>query len=79
MAVKLPICTRRVVYSKCKRSVTFGLVYKYTGGKTKRHAVCNMKFPRIYALLKKIIHFADPTFKFTSIQVNQNVSCKPDV
>jgi len=37
--------------------------------------VCNKKFPLLYELLKELINFADPTFKFTSIQVNQNVSC----
>jgi len=50
-----------------------------SGGMEKRHAVCNKKYLRIYAELKKIIDFTDPTFKFTSIQVNKNVSCKPHI
>jgi len=77
MTVKLPMRTRGTVYSKHKRSVTFGWVYYWANGTGKRHACCNTKFPRIYAMLKEIIQFADPTFRFTSIQVNQNVKCKP--
>jgi len=77
MKVKLPMRTRGAVYSKHKRSVTFGWVYQWANGGGKKHARCNTKFPRTYALLKKIIQFEDPTFKFTSIQVNQNVMCKP--
>lgn len=77
MTVKLPMRTRGAVYSKHKRSVTFGWVYQWANAGGKKHARCNTKFPRIYTLLKKIIQFSDPTFKFTSIQVNQNVKCKP--
>jgi len=73
MKVKLPMRPRGAVYSKHKRSFTFGWVYKWANVTVKKHASCNTKFSRIYALLKKIIQFEDPTFKFTSIQVNQNV------
>jgi len=78
MEVKLPKRKRNGVYSGTQRSVTFGWVFNwYKGGK--RLATCNEKFPLVYALLKEIIKFSDISFQFTSIQVNQNVNCKPHI
>jgi len=59
-----------------QRSVVFGWVIQKHGGGGIKHAVCNKRFPLLNLLLKEVIKFADPTFRFTSIQVNQNVPCK---
>lgn len=37
------------------------------------NSVYNRKFPELHLLLKKLIKERDPTYKYTSIQINKNV------
>jgi hypothetical protein len=52
---------------------------KSVGGRTKGPSRWNRKFPKLYRLVKKLIAYCHPDFKYTTIQVNKNLMCKPHV
>ena len=39
----------------------------------------NKKFPDLYAKLMLLMHLHDPTFEYTSIQLNHNIKTEPHV
>lgn len=77
LSAKLPKRKRASAYSGNCQSVVFGLVFIKYATQAPRPAQCNRLFPKLYVLLKDLIKIHDPTFKYTSIQVNLNVMCKP--
>jgi hypothetical protein len=52
---------------------------KSVGGRTKGPSRWNRKFPKLFRLVKKLITYCHPDFKYTTIQVNKNLMCKPHV
>jgi hypothetical protein len=52
---------------------------KSVGGKTKGPSRYNEKFPKLYRLIKALIKEHNPSFSYTTIQVNKNVVSKPHV
>jgi len=77
LSAKLPKRKRASAYTGNRQSVVFGLVFIKYATQAPRPAQCNRLFPKLYVLLKELIKIHDPTFKYTSIQVNRNVMCKP--
>jgi len=47
--------------------------------KTRGPSRYNKKFKSLYLALRRLIKWYDPTFKYTTIQVNKNVFCNPHV
>jgi hypothetical protein len=60
--------------------------YTLTFGKVRRpfhsgihDSVWNARHPDVFQYLKDLIHHIDPSFQYTSIQVNKNFLCAPHV
>ena len=51
----------------------------FLGGRTKGPSRWNKKFPKLYRLIRKLMATSYPDFKYTTIQVNKNLKCKPHV
>lgn len=49
----------------------------YARGKPFGESKFNLKFDRLYATLNAFMKWLSPEFKYTTIQINKNVKCKP--
>jgi hypothetical protein len=49
------------------------------GGRLKGPSRWNKKFPKLFRLVKALIAEYHPDFKYTTIQVNKNLECKPHI
>lgn len=52
---------------------------RFLDGKTRGPSRYNKKFPELYNLLSKMMKLWNPTFQYTTIQVNKNVLSQPHV
>jgi hypothetical protein len=81
---KFPTCkTRKNISSDGVKAFVLGDVnyrgQKSLGGLTRGPSRYNKKFETLYDTLKEFIAKKKPNFKYTTIQVNKNVFCKPHV
>lgn len=81
---KFPTCkTRKNISSEGIKAFVLGDVnyrgQKSLGGLTRGPSRYNKKFDTLYQTLKEFIKAKDPSFEYTTIQVNKNVFSKPHI
>ena len=80
-SITFPTCTsRKNISKKGIQAFVLGDV-NYRGQasvnfRTRGPSRFNKKFTSLYRALRKLIHDYDPSFKYTTIQVNKNVFCE---
>lgn len=82
--IRFPTCkTRKNISSEGVKAFVLGDVnyrgQKLLGGRTRGPSRYNKKFKRLYDTLNQFMAKRKPAFKYTTIQVNKNVYCKPHV
>lgn len=69
----------RIGYDSERRAFVLGKVRKWDVHGRLVESQFNAKFPELYADLKRLMHMHDPSFRFTSIQLNRNVQTETHV
>lgn len=77
LRTNIPKMRRYNVSAETVRSITFGKVYQPFHKKVMKDAIYNNSMPRIWSLIQEL--GALLPMKFTSVQLNHNVCCKPHI
>ena len=77
--ITVPLNLKENISIEKVRSQTFGVVCPKYGKKIPKAAVSNTKYSRIYNLLLQLGNVIAFPIDWTSIQLNNNVVCKPHI
>ncbi len=77
--ITVPLNLKENISVSKVRSQTFGIVCPKYGKKIPKEAVTNTKYPRVYKLMLQLGNVIAFPIDWTSIQLNNNVECKPHI